>query len=253
MVVAKVKIRNRRESMAWVADITNHERRIVLQTQLNVMAVEPFLVEQAVKAFEDGNVAGLLGSCGGSQLAFVADNFPLLRHRGIYEECLLRAFTRARINNHQWQPQVLQILFDYADREKLRAAGQPIPDEPVFRVYRGIAGIRDRHPRGFSWSLSKDVACWYATRLGLQRPGVLVSQVKNEAILAFTDSRNEKEVLCRPAKYQEVKMIVAAMEEGAARHQETMRERYEDRKKRLFARLPTESAESSVVDAGGER
>lgn len=150
-----------------------------MTARLNLREVHPQFIQQAVQAFEDGDVWQFMMSTGSrsSGLALVADNFPMLKKRGIYEECLLWAFTGVRTNFHKWQPSALQFLFGYADKQVLRDAGDAIPNQPVFQIYRGIAGEKYRRPNGYAWTLSLDVACWFATRFTLPKPSVLVTQV----------------------------------------------------------------------------
>jgi hypothetical protein len=202
-----------------------------MTARLNLREVHPQFIQQAVQAFEDGDVWQFMMSTGSrsSGLALVADNFPMLKKRGIYEECLLWAFTDVRTSFHKWSPSVMDFLFGYADKQVLRDAGDAIPNQPVLQIYRGIAGDKYRRPNGYAWTLSLDVACWFATRFELPKPSVLVTQVDRAEVLAFVSDRNEEEVICRPAKKRTMKLTLAEIEAGALRHQQAMSQRHRAR------------------------
>jgi hypothetical protein len=211
-----------------------------MQTSLNLNAVHPLFIDQAVQAFEAGDAGRLIFSCGGnrdSELALVADNIPLLQQRGIYEKCLLYAFTRARTNFHHWPLKNIQTLFSNVDKERMRAAGDAIPQDLKMRIYRGIAGGRSRRPRGFSWTFSLEAACWFSTRFNLADPCVLVSEIKNETVLAFTNDRHEQEVICRPTKFQNMKLTLKEIKDGAQRHHQTTHRSFEEKKAELWLKL----------------
>ena len=63
------------------------------------------------------------------RLAFVADNIYPLLSMGKYEEALLDAYTMPRTNCHHYPMDFLRYLFNKADPDKLRAAGDPIPQQ----------------------------------------------------------------------------------------------------------------------------
>ena len=210
-----------------------------MQTRLDLKTIHPLLVDQAAQAFEEGDAGRFLFGCGcrDNELALVADNMMHLRQRGIYEQCLLFAFTDAKRNFHRWPTCILQILFNRADTQKLRAAGDTIPDQACFQIYRGIAGRRDRRPRGYAWTLSRDVACWYASRFSLANPCVISAEVSNEDVLAYVNDRDEQEVVCRPRKCQKMKLMLAEIEEGAHRHQQAMQQCHEALKAKLLSKI----------------
>jgi hypothetical protein len=217
-----------------------------MTTGLNLREVHPAFIEQAVQGFEDGDVGSFLMSTGGrgSQLGLVADNFPMLKKRGIYEECLLWAFTGTRWNSHKWSPSVLKFLFDYADKQKLRDAGETIPNQPIFQIYRGIAGDKHRRPSGYSWTLSLDVACWFATRFDLPKPSVLVSEILRDDILAYVGDRGEGELICRPTTKKFMKLTLEEIGAGARRHQQAI-----ERKNRMSVESIKRKTSSAVANA----
>jgi len=90
----------------------------------------------------------------------------------------------------------LRKLFASCDAEKLRAAGQPLPGEGPFVVYRGVAGIgRRRRAKGFSWTQSLDAACWFAVRFDdFENPAVYTTTFNPEDVLYYVNDRDEQEL-----------------------------------------------------------
>lgn len=212
-----------------------------MNSTLDLRAVEPFLRSQAAEAFEQGDAALFVYSCsGGAGLALVADNFPLLQQKGIYEACLFHAYTGTRSNFRAWPSKVIGFLFSIADQAKLRQAGDPIPRQSIFRVFRGVAGHgAARRLRGFSWTLSVDAACWFATTYQLNAPSVLSAEITNQDVLAFHGDCVEQEVICQPKNFRHTLLTLEEMKDRAARH-------LEERKKREKARLTTALTRISV-------
>jgi len=60
-------------------------------------------------------------------LGLVNRNSRLLLDLGIYEEALLDAFIGCRLNYHQFPLSTMKFLFAIANRDKLRAAGEALP------------------------------------------------------------------------------------------------------------------------------
>lgn len=66
---------------------------------------------------------------------------------------------------------------------------------PRFKVYRGFRHMSFK--KGFSWTLSKEKAQWFASRFG--GTGKVTSKVvPRYHILAYLDGRGEQEILLRP-------------------------------------------------------
>jgi hypothetical protein len=151
-------------------------------------------------------------------LRVVLDNPHALKDRGIYEQCLVFAYTDCRVNHH-WLPESqLRGLFEIADREKLLAAGDPFPNEGEFRLYRGIAGHgRARRPLGISWTSSLAIACWFANRLKLPNPAVVTSTVSASEVWAVINARGEQEFIVRPASYTKLAMSLSQLRDLAER------------------------------------
>jgi hypothetical protein len=87
-------------------------------------------------------------------------------------------------------------------RAMFRAARCPLPDHipETVRIWRGTWGLsKNVAQRGYSWTLDRDVACWFAhypQRPPRARPLVLTADVNRGDILAYVDARREREVVC---------------------------------------------------------
>jgi hypothetical protein len=103
--------------------------------------------------------------------------------------------------NHDYE-YVLQA-FAHPKRRILKAAFRaaeiPIPElPPVVTIWRGGSRVTPSVlRRGLSWTLNRDVACWFA--VGYMRAGegpvVIRAEVPREAIVAYDDGRDEREVV----------------------------------------------------------
>jgi len=158
--------------------------------------------EEAQKMLSQGDIEGVLGLLGdGARLDFVCDKAPMLREHGLFERALLDAWTGARTNIRNWSPSFTKSIFGkIADRERLLAAGQPLPGKGPFTLYRGVAGLgASRRVHGISWSSSVEraewFAAWYADRFHLPNPCIYRTIVEREHILAYTNGRQEQEFL----------------------------------------------------------
>ena len=134
-----------------------------------------------------------------NRMAFVCDNALFLKKKGLYEEALLFAYIGAKIGFGSWSPSAIELLFSLADRKKLAEAGDPIPDQKDFTLYRGVGGIgRQRRVSGVSWTSSFEQALWFAERaknFGFADPAVFKITVQRESILAYCNNRKEEEYL----------------------------------------------------------
>jgi hypothetical protein len=177
---------------------------------------------QARRAFKAGDAPLLLLSAGeGGALALVFDNYRALLDRGIYEACLIDAYINRKTNNRAWDQRVIEWMFSLADRDRLRAVGSPLPGNGPFTLYRGIAGRgRARRARGMSWTPSLPVACWFASRFGLESPAVVTVTVPAADVLCYTNEREEEEfIVMPPAKVRRVRLTP----EQIAAHAESVR------------------------------
>jgi hypothetical protein len=159
----------------------------------------------AVEAFEQGDALGFLSEArrgNADWLYIVAYNASALRERGLYEAALLHAWTGTTTNHAQWPASYIKLLFEIADKAKLRALGYPPPGPGPFTVYRGIAGTGAfRKPHGISWTSDFATACWFAQRMELPNPAVFRLQLRQADVLTYLDNgpygRAESEFLLR--------------------------------------------------------
>lgn len=84
-------------------------------------------------------------------------------------------------------------------RTMFRRADFSIPDfipDPV-QVWRGVSGTGYRKwaSRGHSWTLNRDVACFFATRHGRPEPLVISATIPRSDILFYSNERHEEEVV----------------------------------------------------------
>ena len=120
----------------------------------------------------------------------------LLRFLDLYEDALLLAYMGCSLNNHDFPLDSLRFLFDWADRERLRASGEPLPGPGPFILYRGVAGKGPaRRVRGISWTRSVERARWFANQAGLHDPGVYRVEVEETSVLVYINVRQEDEFL----------------------------------------------------------
>ena len=203
--------------------------------------------DAAVAALDAGNVDGFLGKAESNTQALdlVSQNVRRLQDRGLYEAALLQALTTTRSNNATWSEQDLPMLVSFADRDRFRAAGDPLPGAGPFTVYRGVAGRgRARRVLGLSWTFSLPLAAWFARRAkllyGLPDPTVFRLTVPEAQVLAYAHQghRHEEEllVLCNRRDQPQRCLDGAELVAAAAAHDEAMRRDQEKRLARLRVR-----------------
>jgi hypothetical protein len=164
---------------------------------LSLDLIPPQFHSQAVKAADRGDAGGFLlcvNNMLGPRLLF--ENTGALQDRGIYEDALLSALRRPRVNLHHVPFELLCLMVKLADRTRLRAVGDPLPGPGPFVLYRGVSGNgAARRIRGLSWTDSLKVARWFARRLGLPGPAVFRAVVPADSVLAYMNDRKEQEFL----------------------------------------------------------
>jgi hypothetical protein len=87
---------------------------------------------------------------------------------------------------------ILESMFTYA--------AFPLPDSlpKVVTAWRGTSGIsREKACRGISWTIDRDVACFFAMRPRgeVENPLVLKCKVPRTSIMFYSNEREEREVL----------------------------------------------------------
>ena len=155
------------------------------------------LRRKAMERLAAGNAEGWLALARNVDgLDLVLNNPYYLKDRGLYEHAIIQAFISIPTNHHSFPVDVLQSLFNNADRARLQAAGDPLPGEGPFTIYRGVAGVGPaRRVKGMSWTASQDIAWWFATRFAGVQPDPSVYRVKVEKrdILFYYNQRKEQE------------------------------------------------------------
>lgn len=162
---------------------------------INLEAVHPALAQQAIRAFQDGDPLSFVsvGVSGHGALALVFDNTFALRERGMFEAALVQAYCGVKSNHAHWGTGVIRDLLKFANRQRLRAAADPLPGSGPFRVYRGVSGKgRARKVKGLSWTSSLEVACWFAYA-GFVSPAVHIVDLEEDNVFFYTNKRNEFE------------------------------------------------------------
>lgn len=99
------------------------------------------LHESAMRCIAEGDVEGFLFlTCSPGRMGFFIDNEVPLWEMGLYEKGLLFAFTSVTMDNRHFPLHQIRRLFRMADRERLLAAGDPLPGKGPFTIYRGVSG-----------------------------------------------------------------------------------------------------------------
>ena len=171
--------------------------------------VQPAARRRAREAFDAGDAAQFL-VCADNMagLDLVSVNRDRLVSKGIFENALVLALTRCRINNHHLPVAELDGLISHADPNRLRAAGAPLPGPGPFTLYRGVAGRgAARRVRGYSWTSSLEKATWFARRFGLDDPAVFRVVASSGWVLVYFKERGEEEFLVRIPGDAEVRRI----------------------------------------------
>lgn len=181
---------------------TPPEVRARVESQgLDFSDIPPSLWKQALEAFEKGDAARVLSSADNLLgMRIVQANVEPLKARGIYEEALLEAFTGTRTNWHHWPMAELERLIRQANRDRLLAAGDPLPGPGPFTLYRGVAGRgAARRIRGLFWTDRLDKARWFADwhaeQRGLADPTVFRLVVPLPWIFAYSNARQESDFI----------------------------------------------------------
>jgi hypothetical protein len=163
--------------------------------------------EKARRCLADGNFQGFLEVADREVwLSLVNRNRFALRDNGILERALVRAITITPTNHHGIPVSEVRSLFDQCDPQRLRDAGDLLPDGDRFVVYRGVAGEEPfRKENGWSWTGTLEVASFFAQRPAgemeesLADPAVLKAVLRREEILVYTFW--EDEFLCFPRSW----------------------------------------------------
>lgn len=148
-----------------------------------------------------------------SFLVFLSHNWHIFMTWGIYEELLVRTYTLA--HPLPLTAKKVRDLLSYANRQKLRSAGSPMPDGESFQLYRGVGTASDpKQQRGVSWTDSPNIASWFAhwvcIRYGGKDPAVFSLTVPRDKVFFCYNDRNEREFVidwwpaARPKRLKEL-------------------------------------------------
>ncbi len=173
--------------------------------------ISPALQGLAEQCWEQRDADGLMVLLDDDRrLFFIDQNIDQLKAKGIYEEALLNAWTSVK---YTWLlyfdfSEIIEF-FQMADPDKLRDAGDPIPDQSEFTLYRGVSGTGNaRDQNGLSWTASPNVAAWYATRFDhLDDPAVYQATVPRKEIMAYINDRCDQTYLLLPFAEYKVKRL----------------------------------------------
>jgi hypothetical protein len=194
---------------------------------------------QAILDRSDSDIEGFLFRWFSSttRLNFVVDHLAELRKCDLFEQALLCAWTGTKTNIRNWTRGFTQDIFAICDRDRLLAAGQPLPGSGPFELYRGVAGKgAARRKYGFSWTSSLAKARWFAAwhvhRYQLPNPTVYRTVVEKKDVLAYSNDRQEEEflVLLKPNHKIEIveRMSEAAVAESLAAESRRARQQFEE-------------------------
>jgi hypothetical protein len=136
--------------------------------------------------------------------------------RGVPDEAFQTVLTEVWDQGHQYlrvmRPNRLTAVFRTA---RFRTAHLP----ELVRVWRGESG--DWQHSRWSWTLNRDIACWFATMWpgAGANPRVLVASVLRRAVLMHHTGRGEDEIVTLGAIAPVIDGSPDDWREGAARHQ----------------------------------
>ena len=183
--------------------MSNGLLRLIIEDKLSRL-LEPWALPHLAPAL-DGDVEAA------SNLVWAAGNAK----RGL----LAVAFWRCKAPVPAYRA-LLSSVWGHDHREAIAAAGNrrtlramfryaafPLPNDmpEVVRVWRGTSYLSEKESaKGYSWTIDRDVACWFAMRFADRNnnPLVLAADVPMAEILLYLDERSEKEaVLFKPPAY----------------------------------------------------
>jgi hypothetical protein len=128
---------------------------------------------------------------------FLADNSYAIKKVGMLEKALLSKWETVKSSWLSFGDSFPSLLKEI-DVEQMRAAGDPIPDDPAFELFRGVCSNNpSRFSRGISWTALLERAKYFARRWADSEKHSIVYKVvvPNESILCYTNDREEAEFL----------------------------------------------------------
>lgn len=191
---------------------------------MNLDAVPDERHARIKETFEDGDGDSLSAfAYPNGALQFVADNSEFLMRHGFYEQNLFIAYKSYTPNreplsssteadrgiqketnpilfyaNKSYPQSMLWELFETADRDRLLAAGDPLPGDEPFTIYRGTPSARCKESvRGLSWSGERAIAENFAKTIYGQSaerfndPGIFTTTVFRKHLYCYCDFEME--------------------------------------------------------------
>jgi hypothetical protein len=189
-------------------------------------SLDPASRTAAIAAYSarDGAGFALAGRSGPGMLRFIMDNWKPLQARGMCESALTHAILACPLNNCHWGMGMLECLFASLDREKLLALGDPLPEQEVHVLYRGVSGRGQRRQiRGLSWTSAFDVACWFADRSReFGNPAVYAATTVTSQIYLYSNKRGRHEFIVRPGTVRPLNLMPEDLRERHGRIQDRL-------------------------------
>lgn len=133
---------------------------------------------------------------GHKAVSYVHRHRELLQSIGQLEPALVDAFTRHNFNN-AGEIAELKEIFTMCDREKLAAAGDPIPAGESFTLFRGCGLYKGEWDiKAWSWTGNDEVAEQFAERYD----GMVFTEedFPRKGVLFYSNVRNEDEYVIDP-------------------------------------------------------
>ncbi len=177
------------------------ERALAVRSILKAEGTNPSVASSAQAAFDGDIEAAFALSC------FLENHnrgtVAVMMWRGRVKREAFRAFfvsVWSHDHHHVIEAaktrRTLAAMFRYADFPK------PTDMPERLTVWRGTSKLSQRDAvRGYSWTLERDIACWFAMRHAdiNGAPLVLRAEIKKADVALFHDDRSEREaVLLRP-------------------------------------------------------
>ena len=88
------------------------------------------------------------------------------------------------------------------DWQRTRECLKSLPD--TVTIYRGQAKLSTLLERAYSWTVDKNIACFFASRMGTDDAEIVEARVSKDKILEYDISSNEKEVW---VKFEDIEIV----------------------------------------------
>lgn len=88
------------------------------------------------------------------------------------------------------------------DWQRTRECLKPLPD--IVTIYRGQTKLSTPLERAYSWTVDKNIACFFASRMGTDEAEIVEARVSKDKILEYDISSNENEVW---VKFEDIEIV----------------------------------------------